>query len=297
MRRRSAARRGERVRVEISSSHYARRERAGVILDWRVSGIDALGRILPELARGGGPIPYPARRVVPAAAAEFSLPAGSCRCSASSRWRRGRTTARPWRIISSSSSFRRLPARAAGTGGRRDAASRRAGRLVGGGLERAAGQPRGGRRARTRSSGWGTGFFEWALPMDGLDLRATRRLRVLVEASSCRRGHSADGRARVADGTGDFAQRRAGSPERAAEPSARRARLAELPARRPGRVRLPDARGGRRRSLRRVADGGGPGHLRLRCAVPAGTLTPGGLVIYGPESGRYPFGLTVLVER
>ena len=65
-------------------------------------------------------------------------------------------------------------------------------------------------------------------------------------------------------------------------------------------------------TLRRVIAGGGGGvsgsrnHLRVVCAVPerednvAGNMLPdngGGLVLYGPECGRYPFGLTVVVER
>ena len=48
---------GERVRVEISSSHYARREHSGVILDWRVSGIDALGPHLAGIGAGRGTDP------------------------------------------------------------------------------------------------------------------------------------------------------------------------------------------------------------------------------------------------
>ncbi len=51
--------------------------------------------------------------------------------------------------------------------------------------------------------------------------------------------------------------------------------------------------------LRRVLAGAGEdaGHLRLTCVVPEEAPANGGLVLYGPESGRFPFGLTVVVER
>ncbi len=288
---------GERARVEISSSHYARRERAGVTLDWRLSGVDALGRILPDLARGGGPIPYPARLVAPAAVAEFSLPSGDlptlCQLSVAARTGDGETLAQNFVEFFVTDGY---PApRREVEGGDTVLFAAPSDWAAAGWSERLASREEAARDDRT--SGLGTGFFEWHLPMDGLDLGDAWRLRVLVEASSCR----------------------VDTPQTDVHtwPTALEILLNGFPIYQGGLPNHPhDARGslsylrGGRGAygyltratvegdlLRRIAEAGAGGHLRLRCAVPAETLTPGGLVIYGPECGRYPFGLSVIVER
>ena len=50
--------------VEVLSSHFSRRRRENVTLHWMYSGIDTLGTIHPELARGRAAIPFqaPSRR-------------------------------------------------------------------------------------------------------------------------------------------------------------------------------------------------------------------------------------------
>lgn len=284
------------MRVEISTSHYARRESPAVTLDWRLSSIDALGRIVPELARGGGPIPYPARRVAAAGAAEFTLPNDGlpslCQLTVSARSGEGETLAQNFVEFLVTGGYppprRELPGGAVVFCAPPADWSRAEWSIRPGEREEAA--------ATDRSNGWGTGFFEWSLPLEGVDLSAMRRLRVLVEASSCRMG----------------------SPQTDvhAWPTALEISLNEVPVSshvlpnhpHDSRGSLSYLRGGRGAYgyltraavegglLRRVVEGVGSNHLRLRCAVPVNTLTPGGLVIYGPECGRYPFGLTLIME-
>ena len=50
-------------------------------------------------------------------------------------------------------------------------------------------------------------------------------------------------------------------------------------------------------SLQRVRAAGGAGHLRLRCEVPPDVPARNGLTLYGPECGRYPVGVTVVLEE
>ncbi len=288
---------GEMVKVEITSSHYARRECKDVVLDWRVSGMDALGRILPDLARGGGPIPYPPRRVAAAATAEFRLPGGElptlCQLSVAARTGDGETVAHNFVEFFVTAGY--PPARREMEDGQTLLCALPADWSEERWSEWAL--PREEAGSRDCSCGRGTGYFEWALPLEGLELRSMRRLRVLVEASSC---------------GPDAAQ-----TDEHARPTELDISLNGVPIHRgvlrnhphDARGSLSYLRGGRGAYgyltraavegdlLRRVVEGGEASHLRLRCAVPAGTAMPGGLVIYGAESGRYPFGLTVIVER
>ncbi len=48
--------------------------------------------------------------------------------------------------------------------------------------------------------------------------------------------------------------------------------------------------------LRRVREAGRNGHLRLRFEVPPDVPARNGLTLYGPECGRYPVGVTVVLE-
>lgn len=291
------ARPGERVAVAIRSSHYARRESTNVTLYWRLSGMDALGEISPELARGGGPIPYPARRVAPAGAAEFTLPGGDipmlCQLSVTARADDGETLAQNFVEFLVSEGY--PPPRRELEGGRTLFSIAPADWSAAEWSAR--GETREASANADRASGWGAGFFEWSIPLEGIDLGACRRLRVLIEASSCREeGQQTDAHAwptELVTSLNGVALYRGLLPN---HPHDARGSLSYLRGGRGayGYLARATAEGD---LLRQVAEAGRGSHLYLRCATPAGTVTPGGLVIYGPECGRYPFGLTLIVER
>lgn len=72
---------GERVEVEVLSSHFARRRRDGVTLHWLYSGVDSLARKHAELARGHCRIPFRHHRVELARKLELVMPDTSMFCT------------------------------------------------------------------------------------------------------------------------------------------------------------------------------------------------------------------------
>ena len=72
---------GEPISVDVSSSNYGEQRPDGsVVLQWRLSGVDGLGRVHQDLGRGSTPIPFPHRRAAPAATVKFTLPEAPMLC-------------------------------------------------------------------------------------------------------------------------------------------------------------------------------------------------------------------------
>ncbi len=287
---------GERISVAVSSSHYGDRHDGGdVVLQWRLSGIDALGRVHADLARGSVPIAFPHRRVAPAATVEFTLPDTPMLCKLALQavgsqngfvlaenylqyhvardYPTARETFRPGEEI-----LRGAPADwsaerwTEGVSERHDA------------------------EATDACHGGGSGFFEWSLPLAGTRWPEARRLRVLCEASSARPD----------------------TPQTSLDlfPTTLRILLNGLLIH---TTALPDhphdsrgvlsyLRGGvgaygypteftvEGALLDRVRAAGDGRHLRLRFEVPPDVPARNGLTLYGPEAGRYPVGPCVILE-
>jgi hypothetical protein len=66
---------GSSVEIDISSSHFSRRVHTGVTLHWHYAGIDTLGSIHPNVARGWQPIPFRKNRVELALKLKLTFPA------------------------------------------------------------------------------------------------------------------------------------------------------------------------------------------------------------------------------
>ena len=286
---------GEHVRVEVSSSHYGERRSEDVLLQWRLSGIDAVGSIHPDLARGSIPIDFPHLRVAPAATLEFDLPGRMMLCKLSLNAlgaRSGESIAQNYvEYLVSAGYPAAVENLANGTllrAAPRDWA-------VAQWSEKASG--RGEDHTADRCYGGEAGFFEWTLPLAAVDWNRVRRLRVLCEASSLRPDtpqtsfdlfpttlrislngcllevctipdHPHDARgvlSYLAGGVGAY-----------------------------GYLCQVLAEGS---LLRRIREEGGGTHLRLRFEVPEAALARNGLTLYGPEAGRYPFGPMVIFEH
>ncbi len=65
---------GETVKVEVLSSHFSRTKQENVLFRWQYSGMDSLGKIHSNLARGHSPIPFGHQRVELAKVIEVTLP-------------------------------------------------------------------------------------------------------------------------------------------------------------------------------------------------------------------------------
>jgi hypothetical protein len=286
---------GEHIVVAVSSSHYGERLQSNVILQWRLTGIDAVGRVYTDLARGSAGIEFPHLRVAPAATVEFDLPRELMLCKLSLQavdGQTGRSIARNYVEYFVSTGYpgprEELPA---GTVLRALPGNWFMSDWSLGASERDAA------RTRDRCHGMGSGFFEWRLPVDGVDWGAVRRLRVLCEASS----------------------KRPDTPQTSLDlyPTTLRILLngyllevCNIPDHpHDSRGVLSYLNGGvgaygylcqgaaHDDFLREIIAASEPSHLRLRFEVPQAAPARNGLTLYGPEAGRYPLGPMIILEH
>ncbi|HVV00882.1 MAG TPA: glycoside hydrolase family 2, partial [Verrucomicrobiae bacterium] len=284
---------GSRVSIPVFSSHYSSRPHKNVTLHWNLGGIDTKGGLHQHLAAGRSPIAFPHRRVAPACTIEFTLPEIPMLCTLliDARAEDGAILAQNFVQFLASNEYppeREKSARSLVLRG--SPANWSEAGWSGGGGEREK------ERAEDCCFGFGHGFFEWSLPLDGADLSRARRIKVLCEASS----HRID------------------SPQTDDDifPTTLRISLNDTPLQESRLRNHPhDARGvlsylrggvgaygyliyavAEGEHLEKVRRNANDHALRFRCAVPAEALAQGGLTIYGAECGRFPLCPTVILE-
>ena len=287
------ARPGEMIKLEVASSHFSSRDYKNVSLHWEMGGMDTRGRVYQDFALGRVPIEFPHRKVTRAHTLELKMPDAPMLCTLliSARTAEGVVLAQNFvnffcngiypperEELPRALVLRGLPPNWAdahweGEFGDRDKS-----------------------RAEDSCYGFGHGYFEWKLPLNGADISKAHRLKVVCEASS----HRID------------------NPQTDADifPTTMQLSLNDVPVyhgvlrNHPHDARgvLSYLRGGvgaygylvhafaEGDLLRQIARNDGDGSLRLRCAVPPDALPVGGLTIYGAECGRYPVCPTVIVE-
>ncbi len=284
---------GERVRLEVFSSHYSTRKCENVSLHWHLGGIDTQGRFNRDLARGSVPIPFPHRKVALAHTVEFSLPRSTMLCTLllSARNQRGELLAQNFLHYFVSSGY---PSEREETPRclllRGTPANWSAGEWSGGASERDRD------RAEDSCYGFGHGFFEWSLPLKRADLAKARGIKVLCEASSHRT---------------DCPQTDEDNYPTTLRVFLNEVRLYEAVLRNhphDSRGVLSYLRGGvgaygylihacaDGELLQQIMHNFDDNSLRLRCAVPSEALAQGGVTIYGAECGRFPVSPTVIIE-
>ena len=283
---------GEQIEIEVCSSHFSRRRRQDVILQWRLSGMDSLGWVHDGIAAGSEPIDFPHLRLAPATKLQLRMPLQTMLCTL---WLRAFVAdgtmvaanyiqffvdagAPTWQQLNRRTVFRlgiESWSRAewnSGASSREDVMSTGA------------------------THGIGRGWFEWKFPVAAEVARSARRITLLCEASSFREG--------------------APQTDRSGQPSALRILLNGVPVYRTilpnhphdARGALSYLRGGRgaygylcqatiegpllEDALRQMRGN----HLRMRCQVPREESPAHGLTIYGFDAGRYPIGPTLIVE-
>ena len=284
---------GETIRFEISSSHFSTQTYQNVSLHWEMGGMDTRGRVYQDLASGRVPIQFPHRKVAPAHTLELKMPDATMLCTLLLSARTADGVVLAQNFVNCFCNGVYPPAREE---------NQRA--LVLRGLpanwEHAEWAGESGDRDKSRAEdscyGFGHGYFEWKLPLNGADLAKALRVKVVCEASS----HRID------------------SPQTDADifPTTLQLSLNDVPVyngvlrNHPHDARgvLSYLRGGvgaygylvhafaEGDLLHQIAGNNGDGSLRLRCAVPAEALPVGGLTLYGAECGRFPVCPTVIVE-
>ena len=147
-----------------------------------------------------------------------------------------------------------------------------------------------------RCHGDGHGFYEWAFPVDGGDLDGCTAIRALCEASSHRPGcPQTDSFAHPAELSISLNGQEIYHGELPNHPHDSRGALSYLREQKGAYGYLAHAvlEGPALQQLLQQDDASS---LRLRCSCPAGPR-PGGLTIYGGDSGRYPIPPTLILEK
>jgi hypothetical protein len=287
--------RGERVEIDVFSSHFSRRRRDNVSLHWLYSGIDTLGTIHSTLTRGHAPISFTHHHVELAERLSIVAPqeAMLCTLSVAAVTAEGETVASNFvQHLVDGGELKRREDRGKTLVLRHAIQDWSAHEWTGPSCSHEEAASAG------FAFGEGSGFFEWVFSDDALrEIGRARRLRIMCEVSA----------------------RRQDTQQTSAH---RRPTLFELSINnlRVHREILPDhphdtrgalsyLRGGKgaygylmratveAALLQRVAeDASRTGELRFRCAVPHDGSAINGLTIYGHDCGRFPICPTVVVE-
>lgn len=284
---------GATIRLEVASSHFSSRAYNDVSLHWEMGGMDTRGRVYQDLALGRAPIAFPHRKVAPAHTLDLKMPDGPMLCTLLLSARTAEGTVLAQNFVSFFCNGIYPPAR-------EELPRSLVLRGIPADWEQAQWDGEFGDREKSRAEdscyGFGHGWFEWKLPLNGADISKATRVKVVCEASS----HRID------------------SPQTDADifPTTLQLSLNDVPMYQGVLRNHPhDARGvlsymrggvgaygylihafAERDLLRQIAANDGDGSLRLRCAVPPDAMAVGGLTIYGAECGRYPVCPTVIVE-
>jgi len=284
---------GATIRLPVASAHFSTRTYKDVTLVWEVGGMDSRGRLHQSVASGSVPIAFPHRSVARAHTIELRLPEESMLCTVllHARTNEGVTVAENlvhYFVAANYPAPREEAARSLVLRGTPAGWSRS--EWSGGTVDREK------ERAEDACYGFGHGFFEWLLPLEGADLSKARRIKVLCEASS----HRSDA-PQTDDNIFPTTLRIFLNNIRVYEAVVRN---------HPHDARgvLSYLRGGvgaygylayasvESNLLQQVAKDGPGDFLSFRCEVPLDAAVQGGLTIYGAECGRFPVCPTVIVE-
>src|SRR5690606_37409124 len=72
---------GQKVSIDVSSSHFSSRKHENVVLQWRLSGIDTLGKYHQNIVQGTAPIRFPHRAVAHAHTIDVEMPRQTMICT------------------------------------------------------------------------------------------------------------------------------------------------------------------------------------------------------------------------
>ncbi len=284
---------GSPLSIEVLSSHFSRRRRENVTLQWLYSGMDTMGTQFAELARGRAPISFRQHRVELARLLQLTAPTEPMLCTlcVAAVTPDGQTVASNY--VQHWVAPDTLPA-----------AEQRGNSLIlrrpvhawsdaqwTGGIA----APQDAERSGTAYAE-GAGFFEWQFTHDDVvRLGQARRVRVLCEVSSHRLDTPQTDSHRYATNfellLNDFPIHRGLLPD---HPHDSRGALSYLRGGKGAygyliRATIEDE------LLQQVARSTQGNSLRLRCAVPH-VPPEGGLTLYEYDCGRYPVGLTIIIE-
>jgi hypothetical protein len=293
----SHCRPGETLEIDVYSSHFSRRRRDNVTLQWLYSGIDTLGTVHSTLGRGRTPIDFTHHHVELAHRISITVPREPMLCTLSV------AAVTPLGEPVASNFIQHFVAEA-----EPPAREERGPSLV---LRcpihawRNEAWPSASTPDEARDLGYcfgrGAGYFEWVFADEALRRIGTaRRVRLLCEVSARREGTAQTSAHKHPTSfellANELCIHRVVLPD---HPHDTRGALSYLR----GGPRGRGAYGYLMRATlegealqRAAAETARTGELRFRCAVPADAEPRGGLTVYGYDTGRFPVGPTVVVE-
>ena len=175
---------GEEVAIEVFSSHFSRKLRENVLLQWSYSGIDAFGWMHDDFASGAKAIPFRQHRVELAERIVLKMPAQTMLCTL---WVRAVTpdgvqVARNYVQLFCDAAFPPREHTARGLVLRSEPHAWTGAEWTDGFSSRAAAREAGA------CHGGGSGFFEWEMAVGEEELTDCCRISVFCEASAHRAG-------------------------------------------------------------------------------------------------------------
>lgn len=284
---------GEKVRLDVASSHYSTRPYKNIWLHWAMGGVDSRGRYHQDLQGGRVRIDFPHRKVAPAKTLELQMPNETMLCTL---WLSART-AEGMEIAQNFVHYFVTPGYPPV---REDLGRTRILRATPFDWRESQWSGYSNDREKCKAEdccgGFGHGFVEWVLPLEDADLSQARRVKVLCEVSSRRK---------------DYPQ-----TDDDIYPTTIEILLNDVPMYgavlrdhpHDSRGVLSYWRGGvgaygylahaaaEGEMLKTLVTNTRDQSLRLRCRVPENATARGGLLIYGAECGRYPLGPTIIID-
>lgn len=283
---------GQKISVPVDSSHYSTHVEKDVILQWRLDGIDTLGKT-HHLARGNKKIPFPPRRVAHAHTIELEMPQHTMLCTLSIEAIRKKDGERV------AANFIQLFVSAGYPYTREETPRSLILRGLPGDWARCEWSGYTVDREEGRHAdacwGFGHGYFEWDLPLFDADIRKAVRMRVLCEASSRRSDTPQTDDDRFPSSFQMIVNNvRVYESVLQNHPHDCRGALSYLRGGKGayGYLAHATAEGD---LLKEIADNT-KDYIHLSCGVPRTALAQNGIQIYGAECGRYPVCPTVILE-
>ena len=284
---------GEAVELDISSSHFSKAKYENILLRWSLAGIDTCGQFHQDRATGFVPIPFTHLDVAHAHTLELVMPQTPMLCTLllKAQTPEGKTIAENFIHYLAASGYPPL---------REETSRALILRMMPSQWHRAqwSGKVCTPQEADTQDAcyGQGEGFFEWVVPLKGVDIAKAHRVRVVCEASS-RRCDIPQTDTNIFPTT--LKMMLNGIPVYQAtlpnHPHDSRGVLSYLRGA-PGAYGYPAYAFIEGDLLHEVASKITDDSLTLWCGVPAEAMAKGGLTLYGAECGRFPICPTIIID-
>ena len=284
---------GEVTSINVFSSHFSRLKREGVIFSWRHSGVDSLGIRHPQLSSGHCPVAFPHHEVALARTLDLKMPRETMLCTLDVA-----AVDRDGVLIAQNQIQHFVNSEAPAVRSTKGATVLHRPLIQQWSSARWSGKAGTAEECERDGVCWGmgSGFFEWSIVDPELrTLSPETSIRVLLEISSRKEDIAQSDHERVPSrcevSLNGICIHMSDLPN---HPHDSRGALSYLHGGHGGYGYLINVAVAGSALLDVIAAARNDGELRLRCSVKSGL--PGGLTVYGYNTGRYPCGPTIMLN-